>query len=310
MHQNKNKNHIPVLLDAVLNYLDPKFGDSYLDLTAGYGGHAKAILGRTNAPDKCVLVDRDETATGYLKKQFGKEVNVIHKDFLTASQQLASDGRKFENILADLGLSSLHLNTANRGFSFRMDGPLDMRMDQSSELSANTVINRYSEAELAKIIREYGEEPKARNIAQMIVRSRPINSTAELAETVLRALSSKSGRNKIHPATKTFQAIRIEVNDELNQLKQALPYWIELLEAGGRLVVISFHSLEDRIVKQYLNSLGKELYDAEIEVLTKRPVTSDANEIAINPRARSAKLRAVAKIKTRFSEKAESGERG
>lgn len=294
MHQNQQNEHVPVLLEAVLSYLAPLKGDSYLDLTAGYGGHAKSILERTLRPNRATLVDRDQNAVDYLREKFkGQAVTVIHKDFLTASQELAAEGKKFNLILADIGVSSPHLNTASRGFSINRDGPLDMRMDQRQELTAEIIANTYDEAQLSELILSYGEEPRARTIAKAIVANRPIATTGQLANIVA---SSQPRGSKIHPATRTFQALRIAVNSELEQLKLALPIWIDLLEVGGRLGVISFHSLEDRIVKQALLEVSGNRYDAQLKLLTKHPVMGQHSEIVSNPRARSAKLRAAAKI--------------
>lgn len=298
MNTNKNQNkHIPVLLKEVIAYLQPKAGESYLDLTAGYGGHAKAIIQLTKDVSKATLVDRDKEAISYLSTQ--EELNkaeLIKSDFQEATKQLEEKGRTYDLILADLGLSSPHLNEASRGFSIKNLGPLDMRMDQSQALRAEAIINSYSESDLAKIIREYGEEPKANKIAGLIAGNRPIYDTQTLAKVIQQAWPRHS---KIHPATKTFQAIRIVVNDEINQLKNALPLWIKLLKPGGRIVVISFHSLEDRIVKQFFKESSGKRFDAELQILTKHPVRATINETVSNPRARSAKLRAAAKIKTR-----------
>ena len=197
-------------------------------------------------------------------------------------------------ILADLGVSSPHLNTASRGFAINQDGPLDMRMDQRQELTADAIVNGSSEADLATILRNYGEEPHARRIARAIVAARPIHSTAMLADIVAKQWRGKS---KVHPATRTFQALRIAVNDELTLLQKALPLWIQLLKPGGRLAVISFQSLEDRLVKQAFAAVSGSRYDAELQLLTRRPIMADSNELVSNPRARSAKLRAAAKIK-------------
>jgi 16S rRNA (cytosine1402-N4)-methyltransferase len=298
MHQNKhqNKQHVPVLLDEVLQYLDPKAGESYLDLTAGYGGHAAAVLARTGSLTSSVLVDRDREAIANLRQHFGSSADsasVRQSDFLTASRELLDEGRQFNLILADLGTSSLHLNEASRGFAINQPGPLDMRMDQSQELTAATIVNSYSEAELVELIRRYGEEPKARQIARLIVDRRPLNSTDQLAAIAAKAWP---GRQRKHPATRTFQALRIAVNDELGQLEQSLPLWIQLLAPGGRLAIISFHSLEDRLVKQALQAVSGNRYDAELQLLTKHPLKPSPDEIVFNPRARSAKLRAAVKI--------------
>lgn len=287
--------HLPVLLPEVLHCLQPLSGDSYLDLTAGYGGHAKAVIDLTGSTQSTVLVDRDQRAIDVLTQQFGdKGPRIIHSDFLTASRKLAGEGRGFDLILADLGVSSPHLNEATRGFSIGADGPLDMRMDQSQQLTAADVVNRYSMAELADILTKYGEEPKAKRIAALIVENRPIKTTTELARIAARAWP---GHSKVHPATRTFQAIRIAVNNELGLLEQSLPLWLSLLNPGGRIAVISFHSLEDRLVKQMFTEAAGDRYDATLRLLTKHPITASEDEIVFNPRARSAKLRAAAKIK-------------
>jgi 16S rRNA (cytosine1402-N4)-methyltransferase len=295
-HQNKYQQHVPVLLDEVLKYLDPKAGESYLDLTAGYGGHAAAILERTGSLTQAVLVDRDAKAVEVLRQEFGStagSASIRRQDFLTASQELLGESRQFDLILADLGVSSPHLNEGPRGFAINADGPLDMRMDQSQALTAETIVNSYSEAALADLLKRYGEEPKAKQIAGLIVANRPFNGTGELAAVVAKAWR---GHSRVHPATRTFQALRIAVNDELDLLERSLPLWFRLLAPGGRLVIISFHSLEDRIVKRALQAVAGERYDAELRLLAKRPVTASPNEIVSNPRARSAKLRAAAKI--------------
>ena len=286
--------HIPVLLDEALHYLDPQSGESYLDLTAGYGGHAAAVLNRTGG--SATLVDRDQEAVKALKKRFGNQAQIVNSDFAVASQELVRNGKKYDLVLADLGVSSPHLDDASRGFSLANDGPLDMRMDSTQELSAQSIVNHWSEDQLTALLKDYGQEPKARAIAQAIVRRRPIDSTKQLAAIVSRFWP---GHSKVHPATRTFQALRIAVNDELGQLEHALPLWLELLKPGGRLAVISFHSLEDRIVKQFLADNSGNTYDAQLKLLTKKPVTAGPTETVSNPRARSAKLRAAAKIKTK-----------
>lgn len=295
MHQNKNQNkqHVPVLLEAVLQYLDPKEGESYLDLTAGYGGHASAILERTGSLTS-VLVDRDQNAVKVLQEKYGESADVRRQDFLSASRELLAGGQQFDIILADLGVSSPHLNEGNRGFAISSNGPLDMRMDQTQSLTAADIVNSYTEADLADLLRRYGEEPKAGQIAEAIVRARPIETTEQLAAI---AKQVWPGRSRVHPATRTFQALRIAVNDELGQLEQALPLWFELLKPGGRLGVISFHSLEDRLVKQAFAEVAGERYDAELRLLTRRPIVAEPSELVFNPRARSAKLRAAVKIK-------------
>lgn len=309
MHQNKNQNkqerHIPVLLDEALQYLDPRAGESYLDLTAGYGGHAAAVLERTGNLARAVLIDRDQEAITVLREKFtGSTVSIRHQDFWAATKELSEENRRFDLILADLGVSSPHLNEGIRGFSIHSGGPLDMRMDQSQALTAAVIVNGYSESELADILRRYGEEPKAKKIAKLIVDGRPFSSTDQLAEVVAKAWRVRS---RIHPATRTFQAIRIAVNDELDLLERSLPLWIELLAPGGRIAVISFHSLEDRLVKQAFKAAAGNRYDAELRLLTKRPVTAGPSELVFNPRARSAKLRAAVKIKRKGNSYANSG---
>ena len=296
INPNNNQKHVPVLLDEVLHYLNPKAGERYLDLTAGYGGHASKIMEQTQLPEGAVLVDRDQNAVNDLIEAFGGTgVEIRHQDFLSASEELVRQGKHFDVILADLGVSSPHLNEASRGFAFHVSGPLDMRMDQSQELTAETIVNSYKEAELATLIQRYGEEPKARQIARLIVDNRPITTTASLAAIVTRAWP---GRSRIHPATRTFQALRIAVNDELLLLEHSFPLWLQLLSPGGRIGVISFHSLEDRIVKRMFGEVSGDRFDASFRLLTKRPVTAGPHESVSNPRARSAKLRAAAKINT------------
>jgi 16S rRNA (cytosine1402-N4)-methyltransferase len=300
MHQNKNQNHntihFPVMLGSVLKFLDPMPGQRYLDVTAGYGGHAAAILERTLAPDQAVLVDRDQMAIDRLTSVFqSRGITIIHKDFSTAASELLQEERTFDIVLADLGVSSPHLNTASRGFSFRYEAPLDMRMDQRQVLTADTIINEYSVEELATILRVYGEEPKALQIAKSLVANRPIHTTTRLAEIIAQAWP---GYSRVHPATRSFQALRIAVNDELRLVQTAVPKLLDLLAPGGRLVVITFHSLEDRIIKQCFAEVTGDRYDADFQLLTKRPVVPSPEELVSNPRARSAKLRAVAKINT------------
>jgi len=288
--------HTPVLIEQVLHYLNPQDGDSYLDLTGGYGGHAEAVLARTNNPKATVLVDRDPSAIEQLEKRFeGRGVSIRQADFLSVSKQLKSEGRKFDCILADLGVSSPHLNEASRGFAINQDGPLDMRMDQTQTLTASKIVNSYKQDKLMRVLRRYGEEPKAAQIAALIVDNRPIRSTAELAKIVAKAWP---GHSKVHPATRTFQALRIAVNDELELLRLSLPIWIDdLLAPGGRIAIISFHSLEDRLVKRAFVSAGGDRYDATLQLLTKKPMAGSEEEIVFNPRARSAKLRAAVKQK-------------
>jgi 16S rRNA (cytosine1402-N4)-methyltransferase len=295
MHQNTK--HTPVLLSEVLEYLEPKKGESYLDLTAGYGGHAQEVLNITQNYSDSVLVDRDENAILHLKSLFkGRGIEIIHDNFYDAAKKMREEGKGFDLVLADLGVSSPHLNEASRGFAFNQDGPLDMRMDQTQKLDAHKIVNTYSEKEIAAILKNFGEEPKAFQIARLIIENRPVTSTTQLANIVAKAWP---GHSRVHPATRTFQALRIAVNQELDQLTRALPVLIECLSPGGRIAVISFHSLEDRVVKNIFSDLSGNKYDDVLKLLTKKPVESDKNELVFNPRARSAKLRAAAKINNR-----------
>jgi len=297
MHQNKNTNqiHQPVLLNEVLEVLAPQKGENYLDLTAGYGGHASKVLSLTGNIEDSVLVDRDSTSIKELNEIFkGEKVKIVNNDFYNASKDLLAENQKFDLILADLGVSSLHLNEVNRGFSIQQNGPLDMRMDQSQKLTAEYILNNYSEHEISKILSEYGEEPKAKQIARVIVESRPLENTEQLAEIAKKVWR---GYSKTHPATRTFQAIRIAVNDELTLVKESLPLWMSLLKPGGRLAIISFHSLEDRLVKNFFQEHGGDNYDSELRLISKKPIIPSTDEIVNNPRARSAKLRAAVKIK-------------
>lgn len=289
-----NNSHIPVLLEAVLTQLAPKQGESYLDLTAGYGGHASKVLERTGDPNKVTLVDRDEHAINALQELKNVGARVIHNDFAQAAADLALAGERFDMILIDLGVSSPHLDNAERGFSFQTDAPLDMRMDNRQVLTAQTLVNTSTEAELIRILKEYGEEPKAKRIAQAIIAARPLQTTLQLAGIVLGIYGR---RGKTHPATRTFQALRIAVNQELEQVQRTLPLLPKLLNPGGRVAVISFHSLEDRLVKRYFAEQAESGYEAELRVLTKKPI-SGATEDVLNQRSRSAKLRVAIKINT------------
>lgn len=288
--------HKPVLLSEVLEILRPSRGESYLDLTAGYAGHAGKILAITQNYKGSVLVDRDSYAIKILTEKYPKGefgINIMHKDFYNAAQSLIECGKTFDMILADFGVSSPQLENAERGFSFLHEGVLDMRMDQSQKLSAETVVNHWSEKRLVEIFEQYGEESKgtARKHAREIVSKRPWRTTKQLAE----ALCFKKQYNKKHPATKVFQAIRIAVNEELSLIEKTLPLIPKILSPEGRIVIITFHSLEDRLVKHYFKSVSSLGMESELEILTKNPIVAKENELVINPRARSAKLRAAKK---------------
>lgn len=279
--------HVPVLLEETVRRLNPKKGDRYLDLTAGYGGHAEEVVKLIDDESLATLVDRDPFAVGKLKLKFPK-AEVLHMDFLGAVKLLAERGEKFNLILADLGVSSVQLDSADRGFGFQNSSELDMRMDSRQEVTAKTILNEYSEQELLRIIREYGDEPRARRIAKLIVESRPLNLTSELEAICKRVYPGYSKKN---PATRTFQAIRIEVNDELGQLRSSLAPILNLMKPGARLVIITFHSLEDRLVKRFFkDNSGR--YDGVLKDL-KVLKSSDTIDVVRNLRSRSAILRSV-----------------
>ena len=285
--------HVPVLLGAVLELLDPKPEDQYLDFTVGYGGHARRILSMTENYSGSTLVDRDDFAVQSVQDLVRQGARMLETDFVSAARQLVDEGKKFDIILADLGVSSPQLDIGARGFSFQSDGPLDMRMDQRQELTAEVVANTYSKDRLAKIISEFGEEPrgKAGRIAEAIIQARPIETTKQLVD-IIKAISRPG--SKRHPATRTFQALRIEVNQELRLIAELLPLLPKLLNKGGRVAIISFHSLEDRLVKQFFKEQAESGYEAELSLLTKRPLDGSIYDVH-NPRSRSAKLRAAVK---------------
>ena len=286
--------HVPVLLDSTLELLQPQKGENYLDLTAGYGGHASRILEITGNYAESVLVDRDDYALERLKSLSDKGARLLHNDFAAAAKQLADEGQKFDLVLVDLGVSSPQLDQSDRGFSFTNSGPLDMRMDRSQELTAEKLVNNASAERLAQIINQYGEEPLglAKSIALAIVNNRPLHTTGELADLIKQNYRGKW--KKTHPATRTFQAIRIAVNDELKQVEDMLPLLPKLLKKNGRVGVISFHSLEDRLVKRYFKDQFDNGLEAELLPITKKPIAGNLNDVH-NPRSRSAKLRVAVK---------------
>lgn len=286
--------HVPVLLELVLRLLDPKSGENYLDLTAGYGGHADAILGKTTNYADSVLVDRDEHAIRTLDRFTQQGCHLMHTDFLSAAQELVAAGRQFSMILIDLGVSSPQLDIPERGFSFTHDGPLDMRMDHRASTTAEELVNHASRDELYRIITTYGEEPRgvARRYVDAIIAARPLHTTGELREVLLGAHVGRWQRT--HPATRTFQGLRIAVNDELRQVEAVLPLLPKLLIRGGRVGIISFHSLEDRLVKQYFIEESRAGYESTLDILTRKAIAGDTEDVH-NPRSRSAKLRVAVK---------------
>lgn len=282
--------HIPVLIEEVLHYLHPQTSEHYLDLTAGYGGHARRVLDMIGQDGSAVLVDRDQNAVAHVNQLFkdDQRVQILHNDYLNASKQLHAEGKTFDLILADIGLSSPHIDNASRGFSFSRDGPLDMRMDPRQNLTAAEIVNAWDREALIVLFQRYGEIHSAPRIVDAIIAARPLSSTTQLADIINK---STRGYPRVRLEAQIFQALRIAVNQELQQLTDSLPLWHSLLAPGGRLAVISFHSLEDRIVKQYFKEHGGARYDADLTILTRQPATSTPQESVSNPRARSAKLR-------------------
>ncbi len=291
--------HIPVLLKEAIDFLAVKRGGTWIDATVGLGGHSYEIAKRLGAPGHLIGFDKDpqalEAARARLQPSPEKEsdwpqVTLVHASFAEVGERFG--GQAVNGLLADLGVSSLQFDSAARGFSFQAEGPLDMRMDPRSERTAEQVVNRLDEKSLADVIYEFGEERRSRRIARAIVRARPVRTTAQLAGVVSAAARSMKSHG-IHPATRTFQALRIFVNRELDDLRELLQAAPQVLGAGGRLVVISFHSLEDRIVKDALRAGTKA---GTYRLLTKKPVTATAEEVERNARSRSAKLRAAEKV--------------
>ena len=301
--------HRPVLYQQTIEYLAPKSLGLYLDCTAGAGGHSEGILKASSPDGKLLALDLDPLAvrlTTARLAQYGERAKVIQASYLEAARILQQMGwDAVDGILMDLGVSSMQLDQQERGFSFRYDAPLDMRFDPGRGLSAADLLNQLAEKELADLIWRYGEERFSRRIARKIVENRPVRTTFQLADLVRAAVSGPHG--KIDPATKTFQAIRIAVNDELRTIEQAIPSLISLLKPKGRLAVISFHSLEDRLVKQAFKRESVDCicppeqllctcgHKASIKLLTSKPVVATEQENEENPRARSAKLRVLEK---------------
>jgi 16S rRNA (cytosine1402-N4)-methyltransferase len=299
--------HVAVLLQQAIEFLAVRRGGTFIDATLGLGGHSWEIARRLGAAGRLIGFDKDPAALDRARERLTSpppeleadwpQIELVHASFAEVAQHVppaSADG-----VLADLGVSSMQLEDAARGFSFQAEGPLDMRMNTQSGQTAEQVVNRFDERELADAIYEFGEERRSRRIARAIVRARPIRTTAQLAAVVSAAArpmnQSRSGGGRIHPATKTFQALRILVNRELDDLQELLRTGAapQVLKQGGRLVVISFHSLEDRIVK---DALREGSHSGVFRVLTKKPAVADQEEIDRNPRARSAKLRAAERM--------------
>ena len=284
--------HDPVLLEEALLFLRPERGGTYVDCTVGLGGHTEAMVVR--GATRVIGIDRDAEALAIAKERLGPvagRVELVHADYRTLPAVLSKRGiTAVDGILADLGVSSLQFESEGRGFSFRRDEPLDMRMDRSSGPTAADLVNAARETELADVIFRYGEDRQSRRIARAIVASRPVTTTGALAAIVRRAIPGR-GWQRIDPATRTFQALRIWVNGELEDLDTFVRRAAGHLAPAARLCVISFHSLEDRIVKHTMRGLASE--ENELRILTKKPIVPDDAEVGRNPRARSAKLRAI-----------------
>ncbi len=302
--------HTSVLLDEAIEFLAVQPGGRYIDCTLGAGGHALAIMRETEPGGLLLGIDADPHAIEFAKgslEEYPDSVHLVNGNF----RDLKAIARQqnfvpVHGVLFDLGISSMQLAEQGRGFSFQADAPLDMRFSDSQTLTAADIVNGYEEEDLANLIWEFGEERHSRRIARAIVRARPLTTTTQLAAVVQKA--APDGRSRIHPATRTFQALRIAVNDELASLTSALEQARDVLGVGGRLVVISFHSLEDRIVKQFLAREAKDCicppeqptctcgHKASLRILTKRPVAPGPEEVRRNPRSRSAKLRAAERL--------------
>ncbi|MDD2731639.1 MAG: 16S rRNA (cytosine(1402)-N(4))-methyltransferase RsmH [Candidatus Pacebacteria bacterium] len=294
--------HNPVLKKEVIEVLNPKSNENFIDSTAGEGGHSILILEKNKPNGRVLAIDWDLKQIENIKfkikedSDLSKRLILANGSYLNLREIAENNGfRDADGVLFDLGMSSWHLEKSGRGFSFLKDEPLDMRFDPNNDLTAEKIINRYPIKEIERILKEYGEERLYKRIAEGICRNREIKSvktTFELVGIIRRAVPLRYQNKRINPATRTFQALRIAVNDELNNLKEALYGAVDILKPKGRLVVISFHSLEDRIVKNFL----KELDNKKIKILIKKPITPDKEEIKINRRSRSAKLRAAVKI--------------
>ena len=305
--------HVPVLAVEVRDSLAVRQGETVVDATFGAGGHAAMLVAELEGRGKLIAIDRDPTVRTYferLEKRAGVNARLLRGDFGVVLPQLAANGVQADAILLDLGVSSMQLDRPERGFSYSVDAPLDMRMDSSQELSAREVVNEWKEGDLVSIFRKYGEERYAKQIVRAIARRRkdePFERTGELVDTIRSAIPAPARFGEGHPAKRVFQALRIAVNDELGSLEAALPAALEMLRPGGRLAVISFHSLEDRIVKHFLREKERGCtcppdfpvcvcgHEPELRAIERRPIRPGQPEIAANPRSTSARLRAAIK---------------
>jgi 16S rRNA (cytosine1402-N4)-methyltransferase len=305
--------HVPVLAHEVRESLGVQPGDTVVDATFGAGGHAALLADDLHGRGKLIAIDRDPSVRTYferLERRTGVQARLLRGDFGVVLPQLADNGVRADAILLDLGVSSMQLDRPERGFSYATDAPLDMRMDSSQDLDARAIVNEWPEKELTTTFRRYGEERYARQIARAIVRRRrdqPFERTGELVDTIKAAIPAPARFGDGHPAKRVFQALRIAVNDELGSLELALPAGLEMLRPGGRLAVISFHSLEDRIVKQFLRDRERGCtcppdfpvcvcgHEPELRAIQRRPIRASEAEVAANPRSASARLRAAVK---------------
>jgi len=306
--------HVPVLADEVLAALAPRPGETIVDCTFGAGGHAGLLAAQLRGDGKLIAIDRDPSVTPYferLRRSTAAKARLLHGEFSQVLEQLASNGVKADVILLDLGVSSMQLDRPDRGFSYAADAPLDMRMDPSAGITASDVVNERDEQDLANIFHRYGEERYSRQIARAIVKRRVkqrFERTGDLVETIKQAMPAPARFGEGHPAKRVFQALRIEVNDELGSLERALPPAVEMLRPGGRLAVISFHSLEDRIVKRFLRSQEHGCTcppdfpicacgaQPILRATPRRAIRPSAAEVARNPRSQSARLRVAVKL--------------
>jgi 16S rRNA (cytosine1402-N4)-methyltransferase len=307
--------HVPVLAEEVRELLAVQPGETVVDATFGAGGHSRLLAADLRGKGKLVAIDRDPTVRPYFDRvkasAGGVQARFLRGDYAVVLSQLASNGVRADGVLLDLGLSSMQVDRPERGFSYATDAPLDMRMDASEERSAADIVATWDERELETIFRRYGEERYARQIAREIVRRRaeaPIERTGQLVDVVRASIPSPARFGEGHPAKRVFQALRIEVNHELESLEAGLPAALEMLRPGGRLVAISFHSLEDRIVKRFLKERARGCTcppefpvcvcgrEPELRILTPKPVRPSAREVGANPRAGSARLRAAIKV--------------
>jgi 16S rRNA (cytosine1402-N4)-methyltransferase len=312
--QPSTTDHVPVLGDEVRELLDVRPGEIVVDATFGAGGHARLLAADLRGEGRLIAIDRDPYARPYFesfRRRVGVQARFLHGDFAAVLERLASNGAEADVVLFDLGLSSMQIDRPERGFSYAVDAPLDMRMDPSEDYSARDLVNEASPKELEKIFHRFGEERYSKQVARAIVERRrwhEITRTSELVEIIRGAIPAPARFGEGHPAKRVFQALRIAVNDELQSLADALPFALELLRPGGRLAVISFHSLEDRIVKRFLRAkehgcvcppdfpicnCGRE---AELRSLTRKAIRPGPRELALNPRAASARLRAAVKL--------------